>query len=227
MDTEGWNEIQEYGKFLRETVNNAMPEEFGEQPPEQRRASSTSAETVHGTREEKYVSPFDWVSWRNFRLHSEFKHLAPLTSRENRIHAQQSSKLGDWITDPINDSMFRGWNGLGQVVYPEPLLEEEQREQEESAETEAVERILGEDDEEQQTGEQDSSGMEGVRTPSQQTSFARYLSQESPSSPKDSSRQPPRVTSIEPSRSSSMRSSDEDTRSIVSQDNHWRRTIFG
>jgi len=237
MDREGWNEIQEYGEFLRETVNTAAPNVFVSQSAEHRRASSSvSTGTTHRTREEKYITPFDALSWRNFHFHSEFKHLAPLTSQENRIHAKQSSKLSDWITDPINDSMFRGWNGLGQVVYPGPLSEVEQREQE-SAEVEAVGRILGEENEEaeqrQQTGEPalTLNPDEVVRTPNtaslRQTSFARYLSQEIPSSSKDTLLQLPGVTSSQPSRSSSMRSSDEDTKSIVSQDNHWRRTILG
>jgi hypothetical protein len=58
-----------------------------------------------------------------------------------------------------------------------------------------------------------------------QSSFAKYLSQDAPQS--TVRYLDPRVTSVEPSRSSSMGGSDDDTRSIVSQDNHWRRTIFG
>lgn len=237
MDREDWDEIQEYGQFLRETVNAAIPDVFVSAEERRKASPSASTERTHRTREEKYITPFDSLSWRNLHFHSELKHLAPLTSQENRIHAKQSSKLSNWITDPINDSMFRGWNGLGQVVYPGPQSEEEQRQQA-SAQLEAIRGILEEENESEveeppPTGEPalPLNPDEGIPTPNTtsagQTSFARYLSQEAPSSSKDTLLPPPGVTSLQTSRSSSMRSSDEDTKSIVSQDNHWRRTILG
>jgi hypothetical protein len=152
--------------------------------------------------------------------------LAPLTARENRIHAQQSAKLIDWISNSDNDELFRGWSGLDQAIDPLPSPEQTQR-QREVTESEALDRIL-------QAGDDESSATQshqelGWRSAEHggRSAFEKYLSQEAP--PFSASRYlEPRVTSVEPSRSNSMvGGSDDDTRSVVSQDNHWRRTIFG
>lgn len=219
-----WGRIQDYGDFLRQTADTFRSDMLT--PPE-RRITRSPPENARRSNESSSISPFDWLSWRNFRFNGVFAHLAPLTAHENRIYARQCTKLIDWIANSINDVLFPGWAGLDQVVDIQRTSEDAHHRRE-AAELEALERIL-EDSDEKSTDiptvgppELGWRPIDGHRT---QTSFAKYLSQEAPQI------FPPqvhaRVTSTEPSRSSSMGGSDDDTRSVVSQDNHWRRTIFG
>jgi hypothetical protein len=160
-------------------------------------------------------------------MKSDFALLAPLTSRETRRFARQSARLGNWILDSANDALFSGWQGLGQVVPPAPLPESE-RFHHEHLEREALEHILDEDEEDQAT-DQDREAMgelgwrpvARVRGERTQTPFGRFLSQDLPPS------RPPEVGVTNPSTRDSHSGSEEDTHSVVSQDNHWRRTIFG
>jgi len=229
---EGWESIQDYGNFLRKTADTFREEALVPSPPIQWRTIPGSSNDLCKSRNEKRKTqspPIDGVSWRHFRLNAEFAHLAPLTSRENRIHAQQSAKLIEWISDPANNEMFREWSGLDQASKLPAVSEEAQRRRND-LEMEALDRILG-GIEDQSTDRRYSEVAELGRgaTDSQQTlgSFAKYLTMEAPQW--SQRRLETGVTSVEPSRSSSMGGggSDEDTRSVVSQDNHWRRTIFG
>jgi hypothetical protein len=153
-----------------------------------------------------------------------------LTSRENRIYAIQSAKLIDWIRDWGNDALFGTWQGLDQAV-DSPPQSEEVRIYRESIEKAALQHILEVAPQESQSrraigGELGwRPGVDG-KAESRQSAFARYISQEAP----QSSHGPGfPVQSAEPSRSSSfsMGGSEDDAGSVVSQDNHWRRTIFG
>jgi hypothetical protein len=228
---EGWESIQDYGNFLRETANTFREEALVPSPPIAWRTIPDSTKDFPKSRNEQHKTqnpPIDGVSWRHFRLNAEFAHLAPLTSRENRIHAQQSTRLIEWISDPANNELFRGWSGLDQPSKF-PAISKEAQLRRDDLEMEALERILG-GIEDQSTERRYSSVAElgWGTTDSQPTvgSFAKYLTIEAPQwSPRRSGTG---VTSVEPSRSNSMGTgSEEDTRSVVSQDNHWRRTIFG
>jgi len=154
-------------------------------------------------------------------------HLAPRTACENRIQAQQSGKLIDWISDTVNDRLFRGWGGLDQVVDPSPSPDEAHKERE-AMEVEALEHILEEHSDQLSSIQVHGTRELGWRSAERrgQNTFAKYLSLEAPRSLSVGELKP-RVTSIDPSRSSSIGGSDDDSRSVVSQDNHWRRTIFG
>jgi hypothetical protein len=229
---ESWESIQDYGNYLRETADTFRSDTFTTSPTIARRTEPASPENARLQASDlQAISPFDWLSWKNFQFNAEFGSLAPLTARENRIHAQQSAKLIEWIKDSINDALFRGWGSLDQVTDVQPLSEEARRHGE-SIESEALVRILEGTNDPLSELQNPQVRELGWRPPPDgtrerlQTSFARYLSQETPqSSPQRSELG---VTSIEPSRSSSMGGSgEEDTHSVVSQDNHWRRTIFG
>jgi hypothetical protein len=225
-DNEGWESIQDYGNFLRETADTFGMDTSMPPPPEPRRTVPARPEKPR-IQESTQISPIDRLSGPKFRFTADFAHLAPLTARENRIQAQQSGKLIEWLSDTVNDRLFRGWGGLDQVVDAPPSPEEAQN-QRQAVEVEALQRILEVPDDQSSniqfhgTGEL-GWGSGGARG---QNTFAKYLSQEAPQS-SSAGRLDPRLTSIDPSRSSSMLGSDEDCRSVVSQDNHWRRTIFG
>jgi hypothetical protein len=229
---EEWKSIQDYGAFLKETaITFQESDPSAHQAPDLPRDIPTSPyQTSNRPEESEDISPLDWLSWRHFRFNKVFGHLAPLTSRENRIYAMQSAKLIDWIRDWGNDALFGAWQGLDQVV-DSPSQSEEVRIYRESIENAALEHILEASPPESQ-GRRVIGGELGLRPgvggklECTQGAFARYISQEAP----QPSRSPDlRMQSAEPSRSSSfsMGGSEEDTRSVVSQDNHWRRTIFG
>jgi hypothetical protein len=222
---DGWESIQDYGKFLQETADTFRTESSSIYPATPQGMTPTSRERALRMERIMSIPSVDGMSWHKFRFNVDFAHLAPLTARENRIHAQQSTKLIDWISDPANDELFHGWGSLDQVVDPPPASEETQNYRE-GQEKEALGRIVGEHDGQSADWETFGRGELGWR-PAEgraETSFAKYLALEVPQS---SSRLGPGVTSREPSRSNSLGGSDEDTRSVVSQDNHWRRTIFG
>lgn len=230
---EEWKSIQDYGLYLKDaaiTVHQSDP--FVSQIPDVRRDTPTSStETSNRPEEFEDISPLDWLSWKHFRFNAVFAHLAPLTSRENRIYAMQSAKLIDWIRDWGNDALFGTWQGLDQVV-DSPPQSEETRLYRESIERAALDHILDVAPSPDRQSQQAIGGELGWRpglagkSENLQSAFARYISQDAPP---PSNRPETRVTSAEPSRSSSfsMGGSEDDTRSIVSQDNHWRRTIFG
>jgi hypothetical protein len=223
---EGWESIQDYGKFLQETADTFRTDASTLSPTPPRRAIPTSPENGRRIQGSNLLPCLDEMGWQKLRLNSDFAHLAPLTARENRIQAQQSAKLIDWISDSTNDEMFRGWGALDQAVDLPPESEET-RLHREGIEREVLQRIVEEPDDESGETQGRGRGELGWRPADSRadTSFAKYLSLEMPQS---SSRWlKPGVTSRQPSRSSSMGGSDEDTRSVVSQDNHWRRTIFG
>jgi len=119
---------------------------------------------------------------------------------------------------------------LDQVV-DSPPQSEEVRIYKESIEKAALEHILEVSPPENQ-GRRVLGGELGLRPGMggkpeyTQGAFARYISQEAP---QPSNGPDIRMQSAGPSRSSSFSigGSEEDTRSVVSQDNHWRRTIFG
>ncbi len=226
-DKEGWESIQDYGNFLRETADTFQTNTFMPSPPAPPRTIPSPSEIGGRIQESTQVSPIDRSSWSKFRFSADFAHLAPLTACQNRIQAQQSGKLIDWISDTVNDRLFRGWGGLDQVVDPPPSPDEAQRERE-AMEVEALEHILEEPNDQLSNIQFHGSGelAWGSADTRGQNTFANYLSQDAPQS-LSARKLNPRVTSIDPSRSSSMGGSDEDSRSVVSQDNHWRRTIFG
>jgi len=228
---EGWESIQDYGNFLRQTADTFREEALLASPPIRWRTIPGSSNDLCKSRNEERKPqgpPIDGVSWPHFRLNAEFAHLAPLTSRENRIQAQQSANLIEWISDPANNELFGGWSGLDQASKL-PAVSEEAQLRRNDLELKALDRILG-GIEDQSTQRRYSEVAELGRgaTDSQQTlgSFAKYLTIEAPQW--SARRLETGVTTVEPSRSNSMGGgSDEDTRSVVSQDNHWRRTIFG
>jgi hypothetical protein len=226
---EEWKNIQDYGAFLKETATTFHQyDPFAAQPLDVRRDIPPSpTETSQRPDEWEDISPLDWLSWRNFRFNTVFSHLAPLTSRENRIYAMQSAKLIDWIRDWGNDALFGTWQGLDQVV-DSPPQSDETRLYRESVEKAALEHILDvapslDRQSRQAIGE---LGWRPSNSENLQGAFARFISQDAP---QPSHGPELRVTSAEPSRSSSFSigGSEDDTRSVVSQDNHWRRTIFG
>jgi len=229
---EEWISIQDYGAFLKETsITLQQSDPFAPQAPELSRDLPTSpSETSSRLDDTDDISPLDWLSWRHFQFNKVFAHLAPLTSRETRIYAIQSAKLIDWIRDWGNDALFGTWQGLDQVVDPLPQSDEV-RIYRESIEKAALEHILEVAPPERQSRRAMGGdfgwrpGMDG-KSECRQGAFARYISQETPQ-PSHGPELP--VQSAEPSRSSSFSvgGSEEDTRSVVSQDNHWRRTIFG
>src|SRR5271170_5664608 len=143
---EGWESIQDYGNFLRETADTFREEALMPSPPITWRTIPDSSNDVYKSRNngerKPQTLPIDGVSWRHFRLDAEFAHLAPLTSRENRIHAQQSGRLIEWISDPANNEMFRGWSGIDQPSKFSVVSEETQLRRND-LEMEALERILG------------------------------------------------------------------------------------
>ena len=229
---EEWNSIQDYGAFLKETaITFQQSDPSAPQAPEPLRDLQVLPSQPSSRPDDSDdISPLDWLSWKHFRFNKVFAHLAPLTSRENRIYATQSAKLIDWIRDWGNDALFGTWQGLDQVVDTPPQSDEA-RIYRESIEKAALEHILEVAPPEGQGrrvigGELGwRPGMDG-KSECRQSAFARYISQEAP----QSSHGPVLpVQSAEPSRSSSFSTggSEEDTRSVVSQDNHWRRTIFG
>lgn len=217
---EGWDSIQDYGKFLGDTADTFQMDSYMSSPT--RKAIPTSPGSDRGLHETQQAG---WLSWRNIRFGSDFAHLAPLTSRENRTYARQSSKLIDWLSDPGNDWLFYAWNGLDQAIYPQVMPDEAQQRRE-TVEWEALETILQDSNEQANETQTLCSGELGWRPadPRGQSSFAKYLSQEAPQLPRP--RLDDHVTRTEPSWSSNMGGS-RDTRSVVSQDNHWRKTIFG
>jgi hypothetical protein len=229
---EEWKSIQDYGEFLKESTNTfRQSNPFALESPDPRRTIPSTPQTSRPSNESDDISPFDWISWGNFRFTTEFAHLAPLTSRDNRIYATQSSKLINWIRDWGNDALFGSWQGLDQVV-DSARQPEETRRYRESMEKAALEHIL------EVEPLPDRSNRGAIReelgyrphmdsySENTRSTFARYLSQDAPQ-PLDGPEH--LVTSTGPSRSSSysLGGTDDDTRSIVSQDNHWRRTIFG
>ena len=227
IDKEGWESIQDYGNYLRETADTFAMDTIMPSPPSPQRTMPSCPEDRRRIQESKQISSVDRFCWSKFRFSTDFAHLAPLTARENRIQAQQSGKLIDWISDTVNDRLFRGWCGLDQVADPPPPPEDV-RNQREAMEAEALQRILEESDDQSSNMQFHGTGELGWRSADSrgQNTFAKYLSQEAPQS-SSAGRLEPHVTNIDPSRSSSMGGSDEDSKSVVSQDNHWRRTIFG
>jgi len=293
-DVEGWQKIQEYGQFLRQSAETFRSEGLSEtpSPPIARRTFPLSPQPLlqqptTSTREvpsttvtrgsaaslgAKQISPFEWLSWRHFRFNADFSGLAPLTARENRIHAEQSAKLIDWILNPLNDRFFRGWGSLDQIPnLPSETPAHETVVEDTREEERVLEHILEDTDEAYPPYDPQRPSLWpverelGWRPPVEgqnerlQTSFARYLLQEAPSQGRlhqASQGQEQRFVSTglfgsdnrmdeiqrqdegEVARGTSVQStsrsgsfggakSDDDARSVVSEDNHWRRTIFG
>jgi len=233
-EMKGWESIQEYGKYLGETAELFRTDYTMTPPPAAGATTQHPPETTDAQGEPStsaFVSPIEQLQGRNPRFAKDFTDLAPLTSRENRVHAQQTINLIEWISDPENDPLFRGWSGLNQIAN-RPASPEHERERRETAEVEAIEQILEVRDEEIKASTHGkgelgwhSVGM-GERRPS---SLAKYLSQDAPPSKRRRLDVGVRTTTAERSRSNSAQTSvsEEDTRTVVSQDNHWRRTIFG
>src|SRR5208282_940503 len=162
-DKEGWENIQDYGKFLRETADTFRTDTFMPSPPAPRRTMPSSPQNPRRIQESKQISLIDRLSWSKFRFNTDFAHLAPLTAHENRIQAQQSGKLIDWISDTVNDQLFRGWGGLDQVVDPSPSPEEAHK-QRETVEVEALQRILEEPDDQSSNIRSHGTGELGWRS---------------------------------------------------------------
>jgi len=233
-ETKGWESIQEYGKYLRETADLFRTNQTKTPPPAVGATTQPPPQTTEGRAEpstSSFISPIEQLQARNSRFAQDFAELAPLTSRENRIRAQQTANLIEWISDPGNDALFRGWSGLDQIAN-RPASPEQERQRRESMEVEALERILEVRDEAIKAsthGKEElgwhSVGMEEGRP----DSLAKYLSQDAPPSKRRRLDVGVRSATSERSRSSSGQTgvSEEDTRTVVSQDNHWRRTIFG
>ena len=233
-EMKGWESIQEYGKYLGETAELFRTDQTKTPPPAAGATTQPPPQTTDAHRDPStstFLSPIEQLQGRNSRFAKDFMDLAPLTSRENRIHAQQTINLIEWISDPQNDALFRGWSGLDQIAN-RPASPERERQQRESLEVEALEQILEVRDEEIKASTHGkgelgwhSVGM-GERRPS---SLAKYLSQDAPPSKRRRLDVGVRTATIERSRSNSAQTSvsEEDTRTVVSQDNHWRRTIFG
>ena len=227
---DGWESIQEYGNFLREAADTFQEEAPVPSSPVRLRSTLPSFTDFYQSRNQEQRTqnpPVEGVSWRHFHLNAEFAHLAPLTARENRIHAQQSGKLIDWILDPANDELFLAWSGLDQAGNPPPASAEAQRRRN-HVEMEALARILEGTDEQPSGGRfpQTAELGRGAADSQSMGSFAKYLSMEAPEWSRRGMET--RIINAGPSRTNSMGGgSDEDTRSVVSQDNHWRRTIFG
>jgi hypothetical protein len=231
-EMKGWESIQEYGKYLGATAElltvhtNTLPSdaEATTQPP----LHTGDAEALPSPL--SFDSPIEQLRFRSSRFAAEFADLAPLTSRENRIHARQTTNLIEWISDPANDELFPGWCGLDQIGNRPASPEEHQ--QKEDREVEALERILEVRDEERRSSTEGkgelgwhSVGM-GEGRPS---SLAKYLSQDAPPSKRRRLEVVGTRGTTERSRSNNAQTgvSGEDTPRVVSQDNHWRRTIFG
>ena len=228
---EEWKSIQDYSAFLRETAATVrLSDPLASSSLDVRRDLPPSGtETSLRPDELEDISPLDWLSWRNFRFNAAFAHLAPLTSHENRLYAMQSMKLIDWIRDWGNDALFGTWQGLDQVV-DSPPQSEETRLYRESIERAALKHILDVDPSPERQSRQAIGGELGWRPgagrlENSQSAFAKYISQDAP---RPSHGPEPRASG-EPSRASSFSVglSEDDTQSVVSQDNHWRRTIFG
>jgi hypothetical protein len=220
---ETWDTIQEYGDFLRDTANNVsmdslmspLTAQVGE--PTQRTTLPDDSQRIS---QATHISPFDFLTWRNFHFYEVFSHLAPLTVGENQLHARQSGKLIDWISDLSNDSMFGGWSGLSQAVSPSPRLEDARRRQDYLEQT-VLRQIL--DDGHTAPRRAGELGWKINEEPGGRKVFADFLLQEHPG------RQEPASdgANVDTSKASSVDGSENDTPSVVSHDNHWRRTIFG
>jgi hypothetical protein len=217
---DAWGNIQDYGEFLRDTADTVQM--IALMSPLTEPGVHTSPQDLTRAPQTNHISPFDWLTWRDFRFKEEFRHLAPLTVGENRMHAQQSARLIDWVMDASNHAQFSGWGGLDQLASASPPSEEE-RQQREIIEREALKEILDGDLQRPapRTGELgwklDSDGTIG------RSVFAEYLSQEYPEIKGGDIG----VTKVDVSEEHSMDGSDVDTRTVVSNDNHWRRTMLG
>lgn len=215
--------LQDYGAVLAETVKY-----FGSQAPEEQRHIQTSpsaSSTILDELDES--SSLNWLSWKNFCFNTAFAHLAPRTSQELRIYAKQAAKLIDWIRDSRNDSVFRAWQGLDQVV--DSPQSESARIDRESSEKAALEYILNLESPDLwcpgTTGEESGRRPESARLSEyRQGAFALYISQEALRTPHDPYIGEQRA---HVSGTFSLGGTDEETRGNLSADNHWRRTILG
>ena len=229
--SQDWKNIQDYGQYLGQAASHFPLSPAGPvyPPPISVHTIPPPDGPTPQTSNSNQLSAFEWISWRQFEFNTEFSHLAPLNASQDRIYAQQSGNLANWVANPANDQMFSGWQSLNQVVDPPPISEEAQHQQEQQ-QAYALQQILTvqESDRLHQMSELGCRPESRFHGDQPQGPFAQYLSQQAPASSSQMQTQESGVTSnIEQSRSGSSGISDEDTRSVVSQDNHWRRTIFG
>jgi hypothetical protein len=199
METDKWESIQYYGNYLEKTAHTLQYTDFHMEP--------ASVQPITIPKKRTLDSPFlfEWFSWRNFRFDTEFAQLAPLITREIRLYAPQAAKLSDWILDWGNVWMAgSGTSRRSSTTYRR------------NATTKRNNRTHC-------TSTRDTLQPELDRTPERaQSSFARYISQEAPLEFAMTE-----CGGREPSPSSDTGGGEEDTRSVVSKENHWRRTIFG
>jgi len=217
---DAWGSIQDYGNFLRDTADTVQMATL--MSPLTEPSPDKSPEYSKRVPQTNHISPFDWLTWRDFRFQEEFRHLAPLTVNENRMHAQQSARLMDWIADASNRALFSGWGGLDQVASASPPSEEE-RERKNTIERAALKEIL-EGDPQRPTPRTGKLGSElNADGNIGRSVFEEYLSQEYPEiKPTDIG-----MTKIVETPKCSIDGSDVDTPTVVSNDNHWRRTVLG
>jgi hypothetical protein len=223
QDATGWGDIREYGEYLRDTADSVKLDTLLSTADDTTRSPRhTLPEDSQHVPQSNHISPFDWLTWRNFQFYSELGHLAPLTVGENRVHAKQSARLIDWIGDVSNHGMFVGWEGLDQVVSP-PSISKDAKRRRHCIEKEALDSILRDeeptvDQQSPQRWADELGGRSFSENSGGRNVFAQYLSQEYPHSP-------PGTRGSAESRVSMW--SEDDTHSVVSHDNHWRRTILG
>jgi len=233
-DSEGWQNIQEYGQFLGEAANHFpfSPNGPSYPPPISFHTVPPPDNTTPQTSISSYISPFDWISWRQFQFNTEFSHLAPLDPSQDRTYAQQSANLSNWVANPANDAMFTGWQGLSQVADHQSISDETQRQREEEQQHALQQMLVVEG--QQHTGSHSSATIgDGGWRPDPyfrgdptQSPFAQYLTQEAPVLSSQLTEMNGN-NDVQPSGNKNPEISEQDTQGIVSQDNHWRRTILG
>ena len=216
---DGWESVQDYGNFLREAADTFRTTEMFSSTPPPPSPPLPSSQTI-STSETPDTSPYDWQSWKTFNFTDEFARLAPLSPQESQLQGHQSAKLIDWIKHSINDALFRNWRSLDQIIST-PSNSEDARQEREPAASKPILHTPNDDDL--------LPDLIVREEASNQTPLSRELVQASlavASTSQLAGREEDRAQSaqIEPRESSGGA---EDTRSVVSQDNHWRRTIFG
>ena len=235
-NSEEWKNIQAYGQYLGEAATNNFPLPPNGQtfpPPVPFHTIPPPDNTTPQTSLSSYVSPFDWISWRGFQFNNEFSHLAPVDTAQGRTYAQQSSNLANWVSDPANDPAFVQWQSLNQVPEPQPISDEARQNQEEG-ERNALSQILTVEQDPRMganmvpqmggPGWQSDPRVHGNQV---QGPFAQYLLQEAPISAPSSHNVGVTNNGQQDWTQGSSATDNQDFQGVVSQDNHWRRTIFG
>jgi hypothetical protein len=229
--SEEWKRVQAYGQYLGEAANHfpLSPNGSAYPPPISFHTIPPPDNTTPQTSLSSYISPFDWISWREFQFNNDFSQFAPLDAAQNRTYAQQSSNLSNWIVNPANETSFSGWQSLNQVPNPPPISDEAQQQQAET-EFDSLRQVLTVQQDQNTTGAQIGEGtwqMGGHFSANQmQGPFAQYLLQDAPIS-SSSINEATVPIAIQQSWNPNTEMGEQDTRSVVPEDNHWRRTIFG